>query len=103
MANKKIFQFLAIFAALLSFSSCEKECESCTLFLINQEAYQYSVSIDGQSAFTLKPAETKTFEILSGKSYTITGDLNSPFAHNDFLGYVRCNGSCGVISLILKE
>jgi len=40
--------------------------------------------------------------IFSGKDVKITGDLKSPYAHNDFEKMVRCPEKCEGLVLIMK-
>lgn len=103
MKNKSFLQSVAIFAVLFSLASCEKDCESCTVYLINSELYTYQMSMTGQSSFFLKPAETKEIEITAGKTYTITGKPNTQFAHNDFSKTVKCNGECGEMLVEVED
>lgn len=103
MKKQSFLQIVAIFALLLSLVSCEKECESCTVYLINSELYTYQMSMTGQSSFFLKPAETKKIEITAGKTYTITGKPNTQFAHNDFSKSVKCGGGCEEILVEVED
>lgn len=99
--------------ATITLATCKKEdessnCQSCSIILTNGEAYPYKVTFSnwGSGApapFTLQVGATKTFTMPSGKSITINGDFQSPFAHNDFTGVYRCDANCGVISAILQE
>lgn len=100
---RKVLSILC-FAAVLAFSSCQKdECPKCTVFLVNSELYTYQMTMTGQPAFSLKPAEIKEIEIESGKKYAITGRQNTTFAHNNFSKSVSCDGGCGEMIVEVKN
>jgi len=87
----------------LIFISCKKEtCQVCEVFLHNQQAYTYTVFCTGTPTFDLLTGETKSVMIFSGKDVKITGDLKSPYAHNDFEKMVRCPEKCEGLVLIMK-
>lgn len=95
---------LAAFAALISLASCTKDkCETCTLYVFNAELYAYDVSVTGQKLFSLKPAETKKFEISSGQPYTVIGKPNTYYAHSDFVKSIKCDGECGDLLVTVQN
>jgi len=98
---------------ILILFACKKQeestsCQDCSLTIANGETYPYKVTFSNwgtgaPAAFTLQVGETRTFTLPADKSITIAGDLQSPFAHNDFTGTFQCNGNCTPIGVVLKE
>lgn len=104
MKKTSTYLTLAIFAALFTLASCEKDkCPGCTLYVFNAELYTYQVTVTGQPGFSLKPAETKQIEIKAGQTYTVTGKANTYYAHNDFSRSVKCDGNCGDLLVTVQE
>ena len=105
----KKLSFLLIIGFAVLTAACKKEdpqgCSSCVFVIANGEGYAYKVSLSGgtNQSFTLNAGELKNVTIAEGVSVTVKGDLQSPFAHNDFSGTYQCPGDCGAVSLVLKE
>ena len=96
-------------AASATFGSCSKEkdepCASCQVVIANGEPYDYKVSFEGMSyaPFTMKPGTTKTISVKAGILFTVVGDYQSPYSHNNFKKSFRCPGDCGVLSVVLMQ
>lgn len=101
-----------IFLLAILMVSCKKDeqpplpsCD-CTLVVGNLESYAYIVTFQGWSkpGATLQPGDVRTFTGMpAGKSVTVKGDLQTPFAHYDFSEKVYCPGTCETIAVYLKQ
>ena len=103
-----------IFLFLILMSACKKDeappapsCD-CTLIIANLEQHPYIVTFlnfpGAPASTTLQSGEVRTFTgVPSGENVTVKGDLQTPFAHDDFSEKVYCPGDCRTVAVYLQQ
>jgi len=105
---------LIFLSLIILIVSCKKDeappapsCD-CTLTVANLESYPYVVTFlnfpGAPASTTLQSGDVRTFTgVPSATNVTVKGDLQTPFAHNDFSEKVYCPGDCRTIAVYLQQ